>query len=198
MKRIIIALAVIATFALVSCSSKEEKTKVDLKTGIKTCSDPDSLRNVYLPEAKAHYAELIQKGDTEGANAFLEEIKTSLSDKLPLDANFIDYITGKATDMNFVIEDGNAVVTETSETITEKIEDASNNAENIVENGVDKVNQVAETGINTAKETVNDTKSKVENEVKDAKNKVENEVQKGKDKMNKDIQDAKNKLNKAL
>lgn len=86
MKKILLAVAIVAAASMAACGGKESATvKADesaLQTKIENCTNPDSLK-VYVDQAKAYAQKLVQEGKVDEAKKYLDQITPVVKDKAP-------------------------------------------------------------------------------------------------------------------
>lgn len=173
MKKIFLAVAVVATVMFASCSStqKAKDEGADLKSKIENCTNPDSLK-VYVEQAKAYADKLVSEGKDKEAEAYLQEVApvvaakdpsaTSVFDKIGAAA---DSVAGDATDAvkaagDSVASAANAV----GDAVSDKVDAAKDAAAGAVEDAKAKASQVAE----DAKAKAADAAASAADKVKDA------------------------------
>lgn len=97
MKKIYLAVAVVATMMFASCSStqKAKDEGADLKSKIESCTNPDSLK-VYVDQAKAYADKLVSEGKDKEAEAYLKEVAPVVAAKDPTAASVFEKIEAAA------------------------------------------------------------------------------------------------------
>lgn len=149
MKKVILPVALFAMLAMGACSTST-KTATDegdaLKAKIENCTDPDSLK-IYVKQAQDYAQTLIDKGDAQAAQAYLDAVDPAVKAKDP----------SLSTKLGDLVEDADS-------TVRADAKAAVDSAKTAVANAADSVKAVAADKVQAAKDAVADKA----NDVKDA------------------------------
>lgn len=170
MKKILLAVAVVATVMMASCSStqKAKDEGADLKSKIENCTDPDSLK-VYVEQAKAYADKLVSEGKDKEAEAYLQEVAPVVATKDPSAATIFDKISAAA----------DSVAGDATDAVKAAGDSVASAADAVKDAVADKVDDAK----TAASDAVDNTKAAASQAVDNAKSKAADAVQAGADKL---------------
>ena len=166
MKKIYLAVAVVATMMFASCSStqKAKDEGADLKSKIESCINPDSLK-VYVDQAKAYADKLVSEGKDKEAEAYLKEVAPVVAAKDPTAASVFEKIEAAA---DSVASDATDAVKAAGESVGDAVSDKVDAAKAAASQAADDAKAKAAKAADDAKTKVADAASQAADKVKSA------------------------------
>ncbi|MCF0218459.1 MAG: hypothetical protein HUK14_01635 [Muribaculaceae bacterium] len=168
MKKILLGLAV-ACAVMTSCGSKEQaaanESANDFKAKIENCTNPDSLK-IYVEKAVAYAQELQASGKLEEAKAYLNDIKGTVTEKVPALSGLIDTavkaidaVPGAATEAVEGAKD--AAVDQANQAVDAAKEDINNKVDEQVNKATEQANKAVDDAKNKAADAVQGAADKI-------------------------------------
>lgn len=175
MKKILLGLAV-ACAVMTSCGSKEQaaanESANDFKAKIENCTNPDSLK-IYVEQAVAYAQELQASGKLEEAKAYLNDIKGTVTEKVPALSGLIetavkaiDAVPGAATDAvegakDAAVDQANQAVDAANQAVDAAKEDLGKKVDEQVNKASEQANKAVDDAKNKAADAVQGAADKV-------------------------------------
>ena len=181
MKKMFLAVAVVATVMFASCSStqKAKDEGADLKAKIESCTNPDSLK-VYVEQAKAYADKLVSEGKDKEAEAYLQEVAPVVAAKDPSATSVFDQIKAAADSVAGDTADAAKVVGDSVASAAGAVGDAVSDKYDAAKDATAKAAADAK---EKAAKAADDAKAKAAKVAEDAKEKTADAVQSGADKV---------------
>lgn len=172
MKKMYLAVALVATMVFASCSStqKAKDEGADLKAKIENCSNPDSLK-VYVEQAKAYADKLVSEGKDKEAEAYLQEVAPVVAAKDPSATSVLDKIKAEADSMVGGASDAVKAAGDSVASAANAVGDAVSDK---VDAAKDAASQAADDAKAKAAKAADDAKTKAADAAQQAADKVKN------------------------
>lgn len=182
MKKLVFGAAAVAMMiGMYSCGGSSTKTVADgdaIKAKIENCKDPDSLK-IYVQQAKDHAMNLMAKGDSTAAVAYIKDIAPAVQQK---DASVAAEIDALAEQANYTTVLAVDSAKTTVANAADSVKNAASSAYNAVKGAVsEKAGEVKDASV----DAYNSAKDATVKAADNAKEKAAEVLQSGADKLKK-------------
>lgn len=166
MKKIFIAVAVMAMATMAACGGKEavQKNETALKDKIENCTNPDSM-SVYVDQAKAYAQKLVQEGKIDEAKKYLDELTPVIQSKAPALASTLNSVKEALAKVPCAADSAKCAAAQACDSAKACAEQKAAEA---VQKGKDAAAEAVQKGKDAASKAANDAASKAADAINDA------------------------------
>lgn len=174
MKKILLAVAVVAAMSVAACGGKEAKAadaeESALATKIENCTNPDSL-SVYVDQAKAYAQKLVQEGKVDEAKKYLDKITPVVQEKAPALVSTLETVKSAIDKLPGAVADSTKAAAEAAvDSVKGSVSDAADAAKAKAGEAVQSAADAGSAAVDKAKENAGKAVSDAASKANDAIN----------------------------